>query len=425
MWLRLVHDHRFSFEHVPEATVVYHRIPGGASMTRSAATQAATLAQFAAQLRRIWARWPPRSQRAARFRLYLAVMYWQALARHVTGQQVSTFYYHRTMRAIFGAWTGGLNPKTSSPTGSPPPWETTVRPPSSPERLPAALPPGALAALASRCPGICVERVLRDGGKSVLATGRVGDQPVVVKILADAAPLWQARQRHEIEVYEIFAGHPPPVRVPKLVCTDGERVLVLERIDGTPLDTDRYPARILTSDEVHAATALVTALAGWQPLPGGFMPVFDYPSRIARYHSAGYFGDADRAALGRLLARCGEPRQLCHGDPLPDNMLITPAGEWALLDWEFTGLFLPGFDLAMLHTLLTATPAARDHIETLVTEAGEAEPFLVNLAVVLSRERRIHRELPGDHPLRQVRLRLIETAWTSARDRIHAAAGRP
>jgi hypothetical protein len=105
MWLRLVHDHGFSFEHIPEATVVYHRIPGETSMTGCAATQAATLARFASQQRHIWARWPPDSGRAARFRLYLAVMYWQALARHATGQRVSTFYYYRTMRAIFSAWT--------------------------------------------------------------------------------------------------------------------------------------------------------------------------------------------------------------------------------------------------------------------------------------------------------------------------------
>ncbi|HEY1616260.1 MAG TPA: phosphotransferase [Streptosporangiaceae bacterium] len=86
---------------------------------------------------------------------------------------------------------------------------------------------------------------------------------------------------------------------------------------------------------------------------------FDYSERIARYHAAGYFSDADRAALDRLTALSGPPRQFCHGDPLPDNMLITESGEWALLDWEFTGLFLPGFDLAMFHVLLAA-PGACD-----------------------------------------------------------------
>jgi hypothetical protein len=300
-----------------------------------------------------------------------------------------------------------------------------VKRPTSPEQPLTGLPPDVIAGLVSWRPDIHIDRVLPNGGKSILAAGHTGEQSVVVKILADTAPLWKARQRHEIEVYQIFATHALPVRAPRLLWTDGHNILVLEQIEGIPLATGRYPERVLVSDEIHAALALVGALADWQPVPAGFTSVFDYPSRIARYHAAGWFDDTDRAALDRLVSRCGPPRQLCHGDPLPDNMLITAEGEWVLLDWEFTGLFLPGFDLAMLRTLLAATPAARDHIEALIARTGELEPFLVNLAVVLSRERRIHHELPEDSPLRLARLPLIEAAWDSARDRIRAAGGRP
>jgi aminoglycoside phosphotransferase (APT) family kinase protein len=279
-----------------------------------------------------------------------------------------------------------------------------------------------LAVVTDQCPGLRVGQVLRDGGKSLLAAGHVGEQPVVIKVLAEADPLWRYRQRHEIGVYAIFARHPPPVRVPRLVYTDGERIVVMERLDGTPLGAGRYP-RVLTETEVLATTGLVRALHDWQPLPDGFMPVFAYRERIARYHAAGYFDDADRGALDRLLARCGRPRQLNHGDPLPGNILSAPGGTWALLDWEFTGLFLPGFDLAMLSVLLTATPAAGAHIEAVVAETGCRDPYLVNLALVLSRERSIHRDLPRDHPLRVARLPAIEEAWARERDRIQEAAG--
>ncbi|MFC7344494.1 hypothetical protein ACFQRI_24070, partial [Saccharopolyspora griseoalba] len=78
----------------------------------------------------------------------------------------------------------------------------------------------------------------------------------------------------------------------------------------------------------------------------------------------------------------------------------------ALLDFEFTGLFLPGFDLAMLHTLLAATPGAQQRIEELVTEQGIQAAFAVNQAVVLSRELRLHNELP-DGELRDKRLQLL------------------
>jgi hypothetical protein len=270
-----------------------------------------------------------------------------------------------------------------------------------------------------------VDRVLRHDGKSMLAGGYVGEQPVVIKMSADADPQWRMRQRHEIGVYLIFAEHPPPVRVPRLVCTDGESMVVIERLEGTPLDTGRYPERPLTEQEVYATTELVRMLHDWRPLPGGFGPVFTYRDRIARYHAAGYLGDSDCGALDRLLARCGRPSQLNHGDPLPGNILSTPGGEWALLDWEFTGLFLPGFDLAMLQILLAGTPAAAGHIEAIVAETGQLDAYLVNLAVVLSRERHIHHELPEDHPLRVARLPALEAAWLRARDRIHAAASTP
>jgi hypothetical protein len=153
------------------------------------------------------------------------------------------------------------------------------------------------------------DQMLRPGGKSVLAGGYVGDQPVVIKMPGQADSLWRSRQRHEIGVYLIFAQHPPPVRVPRLLHT---------------------------------------------------------------------------------------------------YIISTPDGESALLDWEFTGLFLPGFDLAMLRILLAGTQAAAGHIEAIVAETGQLDAYLVNLAVVLSRERHIHRELPEDHPLRVARLPALE-----------------
>jgi len=282
--------------------------------------------------------------------------------------------------------------------------------------------PSGLAALAAQFPGLRVEKMLCHDGKSLVATGHAGDQPVIIKVLADGDPGWRHRQRHEIGVYQIFAEHPPPVRVPRLVHTDGHRIVVMERLEGATLGTGRYP-RILTGSEVLAAATLVGRLHGWQPLPDGFRPVFGYHKRIARYHAAGYFTEDDRRALERLLARCGRPWQLNHGDPLPGNMIRLPSGEWALLDWEFTGLFLPGFDLAMLGVLLAGTPGAADFVDDVASRAGHEDGYLVNLAVVLSRERRIHLRLPGNHPLRLARLPVIDAAWARARERLMAAAG--
>jgi hypothetical protein len=284
------------------------------------------------------------------------------------------------------------------------------------------VPPG-LAALAAQFPGLKVEEMLRHDGKSLLAAGHAKDQPVIIKVLAEGDPSWRHRQRHEIGVYQIFARHPPPVRVPRLVHTDGQGIVVIERLEGTTLGSGRYP-EVLTGQEVEAAAGLVGQLHDWHPLPDGFGPVFGYHERIVRYHAAGYFTEDDRRALERLLARCGPPWQLNHGDPLPGNMLRLPSGEWALLDWEFTGLFLPGFDLAMLSVLLAGTAGADAFLEDVACRTGYEDAYLVNLAVVLSRERRIHLTLPADHPLRVARLPLIDDARARARERFRAVAGR-
>jgi Phosphotransferase enzyme family len=301
------------------------------------------------------------------------------------------------------------------PTGDKP---ANLEPGGSPGRR---VPPG-LTALAAQFPGLRVEEMLCHDGKSLVAAGHAGDQPVVIKVLADGDPGWRHRQRHEIGVYQIFAEHPPPVRVPRLVHTDGHRIVVMERLQGATLGSGRYP-RILTGSEVLAAVTLVGRLHGWQPLPDGFRQVFAYHKRIARYHAAGYFTEDDRRALERLLARCGLPRQLNHGDPLPGNMVRLASGEWALLDWEFTGLFLPGFDLAMLSVLLAGTPGAAALLEDVVRRTCSEEAYLVNLAIVLSRERRIHLTLHEEHPLRLARLPAIDAAWAQARERLWAAGG--
>ncbi|MQA88133.1 MAG: phosphotransferase [Streptosporangiales bacterium] len=310
--------------------------------------------------------------------------------------------------------------RMSSSTGSPSLLRRTSMRPTSRDRAR----PAELAALATACPGLRIERVLRRTGKSLLATGRLDEQPVVVKALLDPDPFWRTKWHHEIGVYRTFAEHPPPVRVPQLIHTDGDQILVLERLGGAPLCTDRYPRQGIGHRDIDLALGALQALSRWEPPADRFAPIFNYPDRIARYHARGYFDDTDSRALDQLLDRCDQAWQLNHGDPLPDNLLLTADGDCALLDWEFTGLFLPGFDLAMLHTLLAAVPGARDRIDALLPKNGHVEPFLVNLAMVLSRELRIHHELPNDSPLRRARLLLIEDAWADARDRIHSAARR-
>jgi len=262
-------------------------------------------------------------------------------------------------------------------------------------------------------------KVLRANGKSLLALGRRDGQPVVIKALRTSEEFWAQKLAREIRVYQAFTQAPPPVRVPRLVHTDGHSVLVLEHIPGHVADPERYPGHPLPPAALDAILSAVTALARWDPPAGALAPVFDYADRIGRHHHGGFFDDRDAAALRALLAELPPPGQPNHGDPLPSNLLLTPGGGCALLDFEFTGLFLPGFDLAMLRALLAGTPGAQDRIDALASEAGTGPAYLVNQAMVLSRELRIHAELP-DGELRASRLALLRPQWQALRERLHA-----
>ncbi len=272
--------------------------------------------------------------------------------------------------------------------------------------------------------GLRVAKIIHRTDKTLLAKGLLSEQPVAVKCLLTPDPFWTAKWRHEVHVYRVFADSPPPLRVPRLLYTDNTRLLVLEWLEGRSLDDDRYPQHALSADEIDTVLGCLNAVNQWSAPSGTFEAVFDYPDRFRRYHARGYLTDQDRDALALLLDRTGQPSQLNHGDPLPSNILVSDKLGAALLDWEFTGIFLPGFDLAMLHTQLGAsTPAVKEQIDDLIRAAGTEDAFTVNLAAVLTRELRIHHELP-DGPPRDRRLPLIEAAWDKARQRLQQLASR-
>ncbi|MDR7303374.1 phosphotransferase [Haloactinomyces albus] len=265
--------------------------------------------------------------------------------------------------------------------------------------------------------GAVVGEVLRTGEKSLLALGHRHGRPVVIKVLRTDEEFWRAKFAHEIRLYRTWGEHRPPVRVPRLEHTDGHRVLILEHIPGCVVDAERYPDPVDPAT-LEAVLQTVVAFAQWRPPPGVLTPVFEYSDRVERYHRAGFFNAADRAALHALLADVAPPWQANHGDPLPSNLLLAASGGCVLLDFEFTGLFLSGFDLAMLHTLLATTPGAQERIEHHVAEAGIEVPFVLNQAMVLSRELRLHTDL-AESAFRTRRLALLQPQWETFQTRLH------
>ncbi|MFD6419256.1 aminoglycoside phosphotransferase family protein [Streptomyces sp. NPDC060194] len=248
------------------------------------------------------------------------------------------------------------------------------------------------------CPDFQPVQVLRRSGRSVLLVGTTGRSTVVAKCLLDHSPAWVERFRHEIAAYRAFVRHRPPVRAPRLVAADPENcTLVIERMPGRVAALQRHPVEAPQRADVRAALGAIRRVNEWRPPAGLFDAPLDYGSRISRFHELGLLTDRDLGDLQKLLhgiAQAGGRQgvgQFCHGDALLSNLLLSPAGP-VLVDWEHAGWYLPGYDLAVLWSVLGDAPADRWLISQQAQAGGTAarDAFLVNLMLVLTREIRTY-----------------------------------
>ena len=272
------------------------------------------------------------------------------------------------------------------------------------------------------------DEVLHRTDKTVLLAASLDGPAVVAKLLVNDDPFWRAKFAAEIHTYRAFALAPPPVPIPHLWASDPDAgVLVVTRLPGRPVSGKRYPAA-LRPEAVGVMLEAAKKLRGWSAPDGVFATVWDYPHRFHRYRTDFGLLDAhDEAALNALAAAAG-PMRPAHGDLLPTNVLHTPDPSTGphlsgVLDWEFTGWFLPGLDAALLWLVLSQLPDTQQAAELLAGDSfAERVGFWTNLATLCVRELRIHAELP-DRPLRAARLAHLQTTWQDVRARVAELAG--
>ncbi len=252
----------------------------------------------------------------------------------------------------------------------------------------------AIASVQRICPEFNPAQVLRRSSRSVLLIGSAGRSPAVAKCLLDHSPVWRESFRHEIAAYRAFVRHRPPARVPRLVAADPDScTLVVERLPGRVAALVRHPLQAPPRADFRAALAAFCRINQWQPPADVFGQPLRYGERISHFHRLGLLTDRDRDDLEKLLrGAAGEiggtvQWQFCHGDALLSNVLLSPAGP-VLVDWENAGWYLPGYDLAVLWSVLGKDPLARRQISQLAQAPGPAsrDAFLVNLMLVLTRE---------------------------------------
>ncbi|WP_433117865.1 phosphotransferase [Micromonospora sp. CA-246542] len=240
--------------------------------------------------------------------------------------------------------------------------------------------------------GVGTGRVVHRTDKALVATGRRDGQPVIVKLLTTDDPYWVGRRQHELRMYELFTDQPPPVRMPRVLYADAH-LTVLTQLPGQRLDDHRHLTRDVSPADAQLVLDTLDSLAGWTPAPPLPQPV-DYHGRTDAEHAAGLLDDADQHALHTLVDQLGLGRVTAHGDPLPANLLLDRE-HCALIDFEHTGSYLPGYDLALLHIVAAASPTLAAAIAERVHTADITTAYHVNLLLLTCREIRLHTVLPA------------------------------
>ncbi|GAA3201815.1 phosphotransferase family protein [Dactylosporangium siamense] len=245
-----------------------------------------------------------------------------------------------------------------------------------------------------------VGELLHRTDKSVVRAGTTtAGAPVVIKTITTDDPYWVRCRSRELAVHAAFAERPPGFRVPEVLFA-GERTTVFARLPGARLHDRRHLDADLPPATVAAVRAAVAAVATWTP-PGDTERLPDPHDTIEAEHAAGLLSEPERGELHRLVERLGPARVFAHGDPIPTNVLLHDGGA-ALVDWELAGPRLPGYDWAVLFvTGATGSPSLAAAI--LAETAALREAFTVNLGLLLCREIRIHRGLPGPAGLDAIR----------------------
>ncbi|MGN9759633.1 3-hydroxyasparagine phosphotransferase [Streptomyces sp. SD31] len=276
---------------------------------------------------------------------------------------------------------------------------------------------GELLALALEvCPGFEPSEVVYRSRTSLVVGGSLDGIEALAKV---RTPDWRRQCLREIEAYDLFDAAPPPVPVPRRFGSDKERaVLVMERLAGEVVAPDRFPAGPVSGEDLAGVLDAVERLRHWHPSTSREWWV-DYRPMLEGMYAQGVFDETDWTAMLALLELSGQPREFGHGDLVLANVVRTGGGH-ALIDWASSAVYLPCLDLAQLWMLLGEVPGARERIETEVAGRGDVRdglaPFLLNLTLLLYRERRAHQRLTDDASReRAVRL---DAAWELTRERV-------
>ena len=105
-------------------------------------------------------------------------------------------------------------------------------------------------------------------------------------------------------------------------------------------------------------------------------------TRLDGAEKAGWLTSADSAKVRAAAPAHPMAHQLAHGDLNARNVVSSRRG-LVLIDWEWAGLYPPGYDAAFLWFSLVDVPGARERVASSVPDRAEAWFWLSALAIQL------------------------------------------
>lgn len=254
-------------------------------------------------------------------------------------------------------------------------------------------------------------------GKSLLLEGRFRGARAVAKVLTDQGEFWRSRLHNELAFYKAARSAGAPVAIPHLFCGDDDLgVLILEYLEGRPLASTRYPDTPVDERDFALLLRALTDLHAWKPTPAPFRATIAeaMARRMEKHVGRGVLPERDAIhAVSLMRAASWEP-VFSHRDLLFTNCLVRH-DRVALIDWEYAGYALPGYDEALLWVLLMDDASKRNRVIDVASAHGEERALLFTINVMSLLAREVHQlRASGDEDLRR-RATTLETDLTEVR----------
>jgi len=225
----------------------------------------------------------------------------------------------------------------------------------------------------------------------------------LIKTLISDNSVWVEKFNTEKKCYIEFKEKPIDVKTPNLIDFN-EKSITLTFIEGIAICEERYSEENIDASIIKNITNDIAKINLYKSSTANKI---DYKEKINKYASKGLI-QSDIATKLIKAINIISFREFNHGDMLLKNIILTPKNDIAFIDWEFAGLYIKGYDFALLHTTLALNKQAQTIIEEKVKELSIETEFLINKALVIARELKIHLELDDSLYFKHKRLDLLK-----------------